>query len=227
MINPKLIPGENVLLEFFENGQWWIYKCARSASIILSVEMIETSVSGSGIWSTSLPTKNNWRGTLEGIMTTTDNAALTLADLLDRCMNHTEMMMSFQATDLVGGVIRCTGNCYLTGVTQTGSFDNIATFNADFIGTGALTQSYSPIVQPTPKMYRYEYTASGSETGFTDAALKNKQIIFASKDGDSLSKIVTGTPADKELKYVVSTGEVGWMVPAEPGEEIVLGYQNL
>ena len=223
----KPINGINCLVQFYENGQWWIYGCARSASLQVNVETIETSVSGSGIWATYLPTKNTWSGTLEGLMTTTDNSALTIADLLSRCINHNEMRVNFQYQDALHNTISVQGYCYFTGVTQQASFDNVATFNINLIGTGSLVQSYTPIAQPTPLMYRYEFTASGGETGFTDPALINKQIIFASKDGIGNAKVVTGTPASKEVKYVVSTGQLEWAIPFETGEIAVIGYQNL
>jgi hypothetical protein len=160
-------------------------------------------------------------------MTATDTQALTIADLLSRCIAHTEMLINFQYQDDAGNTIACQGYCYFTGVTQQASFDNVATFSINLIGTGALNQSFTPIIQPEPKMYRYEYTATGGETGFTDVALKNKVIISATKDGIASAKIVTGTPADKEMKYVVSTGECAWAIPFEAGEIAVLGYQNL
>jgi predicted secreted protein len=223
----KPINGYGVLVEFFENGQWWIYGCARSASISFTAEMIETSVSGSGVWATNLPTKNSWSGTLEGLMTATDNSALTIADLLNRAISHTEMYIVFQATDDAGNVISCKGNCYFTSVQQQASFDNVATFNVDFTGTGALTQSYTPIVQPTPLMYRYTKQPGYGVKGFTDPALINKNIIFSSKGGVEDGNIVSGTPGSYEVKYVPSTGELQWPVEFDTTEWAVIGYQNL
>ena len=223
----SLVNGITGLLYFFENGQWYPAACYRSSSINLSVAVIETSVSGTGIWATSAPTKNSGSGTIDGLVSLNPSAVLSLADLTSRMIAQTKMLFRQQVQAKDGTYYTEQGYCYLTGRPWINSFDNVSTFSFDFVLTGALTQVFTPIVQPSPIMYRYEYTASGGETEFTNAALINKQIIAGGKDVYGFPQLVTGAPASSQLSYTVASGRFRWVVPAEPGEIIYVEYQNL
>ncbi len=223
----SLVKGENVILAFFENGQWYQYACARSASININIETIDTSVSGNGRWVTNQPTRNSFSGTFEGIVSLHNVDILSLPDIESRAMAQTEMLFRYQSTAADGTIYTKQGYCFFTGTSQVASFDNVSTFNINFIGNGQLTQVFTPILQPTPIMYRYEYTATGGETGFTDASLIGKDIQSVSKDGVDNAKIVTGTPGSKEVQYVTATGQFVWAIPFDVGEIAVINYQNL
>lgn len=74
----------------------------------------------------------------------------------------------------------------------------------------------------------YSYQTSYLQTSATITALANKKILLFSKDGIIYSPIITtGTPVNKQLKYIASSGEFSWAIPAEAGEEIFIVYQNL
>ncbi len=229
----SLVRGENVVGYFFENGHWYPAVCSRSMSIQVNVDTVDTTTTGSGIWRTIVPTKNSWSFTREGLVSLNVPGGLTIADIESRMRAHTEMLLRFQATADDGTVYTDEGYCYITGATKVSSFDNVVTWNVDGTGNGKLTQVFTPIVQPIPIMYRYEYEATGGETGFTANGsggfpdLRNKQIINATKDGVANGKLVTGAPGSKELKYVAATGEFQWASTFEPGEIAVVNYQNL
>lgn len=223
----SLVNGENVILAFYENGQWYQWACARSASININIETIDTSVSGNGRWVTNQPTRNSFSGTFEGLVSLNNSSLLTIADIESRMIAQTEMLFRFQSTAINGTVYTKQGYCFFTGSSHVGSFDNVSTFSVNFIVNGELTQVFTPIVQPTPIMYRFEYTASGGESGFSDAALINKDIQHVSKDGIENAKIVTGAPGSKEVRYNAAAGQFTWAVEFEPGEIAVINYQNL
>jgi len=223
----SLINGINTILAFFENGQWYPYACARSSTVQVDVETIETSVSGSGTWQTNMPTKRKFSGNFEGLVALSNVAVLSAADLTARMIAGTEMLFRHQVVAQDGSVYTEQGYIYFTGRPLTSSFDNVVTFSMNFIGNGELTQVFTPIVQPTPIMYRFEYTASGGESGFSDAALINKDIQHVSKDGIENAKIVTGAPGSKEVRYNAAGGQFTWAVEFEPGEIAVINYQNL
>ncbi len=75
--------------------------------------------------------------------------------------------------------------------------------------------------------YRYEYTGVGSESFFTDAALINRYILEANKDGLGFRVILSGTPVNKEVKYDIATGRFDWSVPYEAGEESYIIWSEL
>lgn len=224
----SLVNGINGLLYFFENGQWYPAACYRSSSISISVDTVDTSVSGTGLWTTSAPTRISASGTIEGLVSLNPTSMLSLADLTARMIAQTKMLFRQQAQAQDGTYYTEQGYCYLVGRPWTNSFDNVGTFSFDFKVTGEITQLFTPIVQPSPIMYRYEYTATGGETTFTNAALIDKQLIAGGKDMGSFPALVTGTsPASNELGYVVATGQLSWAIAAEPGEKIWVNYQNL
>lgn len=75
-------------------------------------------------------------------------------------------------------------------------------------------------------IFRIEYTATGGEVGFSDAALQNKNIIEVNKDGVSCTEIITsGSPIDKQALYNTVTGAITMALPFEPGEKLFVLYQ--
>ncbi len=76
------------------------------------------------------------------------------------------------------------------------------------------------------QIFRLEYTAVGTETGFTDTQLINKRVLAVFRDGVEYSEIITsGSPTDKQVKYTSATGAILFWIAMEPGEEIAVLYQ--
>ena len=76
------------------------------------------------------------------------------------------------------------------------------------------------------QIFRLEYTGVGGEAGFTDSNLIGKSILDVVKDGVSCSKLITsGTPVDKQAKYLTATGAISFGIDLEPSEEVIVLYQ--
>jgi hypothetical protein len=225
----SLVRGDNVILEFFDSGQWKIYACARSCSFVTITDIIETTVTGSGKYKHFVPTVNSFTGQCEGLVSLGDAGILNLYNLRQFQLGHVLQRARFTRTAIDGTSIYVdTVDFYITSITDTASFDNVATFNIEMQGIGVPGQSLINPPVNADKMKRYEYTATGGETGFTNAALINKDIIAVHKDGTGNSKLkMTGVPASKEVVYTSSTGHFEWAVQWEPAEEGYILYQNL
>lgn len=223
----SLINGINVIGYFYENGQWYPGVCARSMSIQVNVETVETTTSGSGIWKTVVPTKNSWGFTNEGLCALSVAGGLTIADIESRMRAHTQMLFRFQMTAQDKSVYTDQGYCYLTGATKVGSFDNVSTWNTSADGNGALTQVFTPIVQPIPLMYRYEKQPGLGTFGFTDAALIGKDIQVVTRGNSVSQHLVTGAPGTEEVQYVSATGQFVWAQEFDTAEWVTINYQNL
>lgn len=225
----SLVNGINGLVYFFENGQWYPAACYRSSSRQLSTAMVDTSVSGTGIFGTSAPTRHTYTITVEGLVSLNPSASLSLADLTARQIALTKMLCRQQVQSEDGTFYTEQFYAYITGSSWVNSFDNVGTFNVDLAATGAITQLFTPIVQPQPIMYRKEYTATFGDTQFIDPTLTNKQPIAAGKDLFSFPRLIigTGSPASNEMVYDPATGTFKWLVPAEAGEGVWVDYQNL
>lgn len=223
-----IVTGDNVVVYIFDGGVWKLYVCASSCELNVSTEIVETSVSGNGLWASFLPTKNSFTVTLSGVVSLNVTGALTLPELRQKQVTHQALLMRFQRTDLAENVYADEATFFITNSTDTGAYDGINTFNITGQGTGAITQIFTPTV-PVPVgsslVYRYEYTASGSETGFTDSVLANKTILEVNTDGLGTQIIYSGTPVGNEVKYIVGTGQLIWAIPFESGQEIYILYQ--
>lgn len=227
----SLVQGKNVVVFIYDGGIWKIYACAKSATLNLATDFIETSVSGTGVFATYAPTKNSFTGTLEGVTSLEMDAVLSLPDLQQRQISQQLLMMRFQRTDNDGNVYTSQASFFISNSSDTGSFDDMDLFSIELRGTGVFTQIFTPIV-PVPidglEVQRYEYTATGGETGFTDPDLIGKNILDVNKDGVSNSRIIiSGTPVAKEVRYISSTGAFTWAIPMEPGEEIFVIFQDM
>lgn len=214
---------------FYDDGQWKIKACGRSCTLNVTTETIDTSVSGGGIWRTFLATANSFNGSFDGVVFLEEPGKITLPQLRQKQVSHEVIMFRMQRTDEGGNVYTDEGRIILTNSSDTGTYNDAATFAIDFVGTGALTQIFeiTPVQNPNPDM-RYEYTGGGGETAFEDAALIGKYILHVDKDGVGRSRIITsGTPVNKEVRYTSASGEFLFAQAFEPGEEAVVIYRDI
>jgi hypothetical protein len=222
------VKGENVVCYIFDSGVWKLYVCATTAELNVNTDFIETSVSGSGLWATFSPTKNSFTLTLSGVVSLNETGSLALPDLRQKQISQQTLLMRFQRTDEGGAIYTDELSFFITNSTDSGSFDGVNIFNISGQGTGPITQIFTPTV-PVPigagLVYRYDYTATANETGFTDSGLIGKTILEVNTDGVGNQVIFSGTPVGSEVKYISSTGQFIWAIPMEPGEGIYILYQ--
>lgn len=134
------VTGNNVVLFIDVAGEWTPYACARSATITINTETIETSVSGSGLWATFLPTKNSFSISMDGVVSIVETGSLVLSDLHAKQFAQTILLLRFERTDEAGNIYanECSG--YITSSSDTGNFDDMDTFSIEIQGTGAIIQ---------------------------------------------------------------------------------------
>lgn len=223
-----LVRGKNVVVLFFHSGVWLPYACARSCSLSVNTDFIETSVSGAGKWRTFSPQANSFTGSIEGLLNLEKINTLSLADLRAKQYAQTRLLVRFERTDddTPAHVYSDQFYCYISNSTDTSAFDNVATFNVDLQGDGPITQVFTPSPIITGTVLRLEYTAAGGETSITDTDLINKTIVEVVNDGMGFSPIITsGTPIAKEAKYISGTGTIEFPAPLEEGQEVYIIYQ--
>lgn len=233
--------GKNVVVFINDGGIWKVYACAKSATLILNTDFVETSISGQGVFATYLPTKNSFTGTLEGVTSLEEEGKLSLPDLRQRQITQQLIMMRFQRTDSDSHVYTDEASFYISSSTDVGSFDDMNLFTIELRGTGSLTQVFTPTPIFPPGcvgVTRAEYTGIGDETFFvadgtnasviadgSNADIRGKEILEANKDGIGFKVILSGTPVGKEVKYTSASGRFDWSIPYAPGEEAYILYQ--
>lgn len=134
------VQGQNVILLIDDSGTWKPLACARTATINFTTDFIETSVSGSGLFASFLPTKNSFTISMDGVVSIAESGKLSIADLRALQFSQTLLSIKFQRTDDGGNTYteECSG--FISSSTDTGSYDGIDTFSLEIKGTGAVTQ---------------------------------------------------------------------------------------
>lgn len=224
----SLVNGFNSILYAYRSGVWKPFVCSRSISLNVSTETIETSAKGTGNWVTAVPTKDSWSGNGDGLVAL-NSTDLTLADLRQAQIAHERLRIRFQRTAMDGTVYTDQGYGYITLTSDVSSFDNVATFNFSFQGTGPLEQIFTP-VGGGGNVQRYVYTGIGGEEFFIEPLLIGKDILSVDKDGIGRADIITvgdPDPATKEVLYVSATGEFKYAQPFEANEKSVILFQDL
>lgn len=224
-----LVDGKNVVVLVNHESAWVPYACGRSCSFNPVTEFLETSVSGSGFWKTYLPTFNGATASIEGLINLEKINNLSIADLRAKQYAQERLLVRFEREDRDGNIYTDEFYCYISSSTDTGSFDNVATFSVDFLIDGEVTQVFTPSpILIAGQVIRYEYTATGGETYFEDADLIGVEILDVNRDGVGYSPIITtGTPIAKEAKYTGASGRITFPSPMEPGEEVFVIYQDI
>jgi len=228
----SLVAGENYIFYIYDGGTWKQYVCARSGNMSINTETIETTVTGSGNYKTFKPTVHSYSAQIDGVISLNVSGSLTIADLQALQLAKTRLLCRFTQTSQAGDIYTKEAYFYITNSTDTGSFDGIATFNLSLLGTGSITQIFTPPSPTTGTVYRYPEvgtTAPVSSGTYTISlpTLAGKSILGVWKDGVGNNDIITsGTPIDKEVLYDTATGDFTWAIPFD-GESYFILYQNL
>jgi predicted secreted protein len=206
-MNGNLVQGANCTVFKYDTdlSVWVPYACARSASLSLSTDTIETSITGSGNFRTYLPVADAFTGSLEGVTQLEMVNKISIADLMASQIAHEIFLMRFEDINNDGDVFTKEGYFFITNTTQTASFDNVATFSVNLQGTGPLTLIFTPTPLIFGVMHRAEFVLLAGNVSVTvpdvyGVALDN--IINISIDGYDFPIIIgSGTPVGQEVKY--------------------------
>lgn len=225
----SLIRGDNVIIYIYDGGLWKPVVCGRSCTLNTQAESIETSITGSGAWRTYEYTALTWTASLEGLIYLQKTNSLSTSDLRAMQYGRVKILMRYQRTDTAGNVYLEEGYGLITGISDTGDTGSAATFSLEIRGTGPLTIVFTPTpIDPTAKVKRLEYTASGGESSFSNAALQGKDIVMVTLDGISRSKIITaGTPTDQEAKYTSGSGTITFPMALDNDMQVTVLYQDI
>jgi predicted secreted protein len=137
-----IVKGTDAVVFFYNEAlaQWITYGCARTCTININTDFLETSIIGTGTAKTFIPTSYSFEGDIEGLVNLekTDNP-LTIASLIYYQLNGIKLLMQFNYEDQNNNFMTLQADFYVQNSSVISSFDNIATFNVGFKGTGALT----------------------------------------------------------------------------------------
>jgi len=195
------VAGKNVVIEIKVGDVWTLYACAKSATLNVATDFIETSVAGAGKFATYLPTKISFTGTLEGVTSLEQDGMLSLPDLRARQLTQEKLRTRFQRTSDDGKVYTDEAYFFISSSNDVGSFDDMNIFTIEMQGTGILTQytdSYPPYV-PAPFDYQFGTTD-------LDTSVPNLEVAFVASVQAVLdaSGELTGTAPDHGANISIS-----------------------
>lgn len=133
------VRGEDVVLLLTED-QFPII-CARNITFEINRDTIETSITLSGQFRTYVSGAMEWSGTIEGLTYIANNTTSnqTVESLYFRLLLGSEVYIRWYEKDINNDYyLSKAGNVIIDTISETSSFDNIATFNATFKGTGPI-----------------------------------------------------------------------------------------
>jgi hypothetical protein len=224
----SVVKGENVVLSFFDGGFYKPAACGLSCTFEYTTELLNTSVRGTGNFSTFVPSVDTWGVSCDGIVSLEETNKLDLAELRQIQINHQQIYIRFTRTSITGEVYECNGYCYITASADTGNFGGMNTFSITLKGNGAFTQTFVPSpINPPGTMHDFYINLSGAQTGDTYYVMAtNKDIIGAFRQIDQII-ITSGSPSINQIKYDSTTGILSWLNPLEADEVIHIQYQDL
>lgn len=221
--------GKDVAVYVYDGGIWKLYGCAKSCSYKTTTEFMEVTVAGYGVNAQIIPTKNSFSGTIDGLVSLEVGSLLNYPDLVSRQITHQLLMMRYIRTSRAGQTFTSESNFYIESSEDTGTYGEANSFTISLRGTGVPTLVFTPPPPPalSGPVFRYEYTATGGESSFSDPTLVNRYILEVNKDGEGFKVITSGTPVNKEVRYTIGTGTLEFSVPFEPGEFAYALWQEL
>lgn len=224
-----IVKGENIILFIYDGGVWKPVVCGRDCSFDTQAEDIETSITGSGVWRTFEYRALTWTCSFDGVILLDGVNELSLQDLRAYQYSRQKVLIRYQREDGNSNVYTDEGYGLLSSISDSGNYQDVGVFSVEIKGTGPLTSVIVPTpVDPTAKVSRFEYTATGGETYFDSASLINKDILDVVCDGVGRSVIiVSGTPVGQEVKYSSGTGRIEFPFDLPTGTEVYVLYQDI
>ena len=229
----SLVTGKNVIIAEFNSvlNAYVVYGCAKSCSLNLGTEFIETTVKGTGRFKTFVPAGLSFTGTLEGLTSLGNTNLLSLADLRQRQIAGTALQIRIARTSESGSIYNDEGTFFIESTEDSSSFDSVSSFTVSIKGTGILTQNYTP-TEILANVRRFEYTGINGETNIVNVidkatggtiTLAGKTLLGFYVDGIGYSKMVGASPVNKEFAFNSLNGQIQIAIPIEPATEI-FGY---
>lgn len=142
-----LVLGKDVVLylRVDDTGDFKPIGCARSVTLELQKEFIETSGILSGNYRTYIPSAITSSGTMEGLVLLggTDSPDIhNLGNIYQNLLNEKLNMRFFMLDETQTYYLEKSLDVYIESISETSSFDNITTFSINFKGTGPITVDY-------------------------------------------------------------------------------------
>jgi hypothetical protein len=145
-----LVLGKDVVLSIREDGvgNFKPIGCARSVTLDIQNEFIETSGIGSGAYRTYIQSAITSSGTMDGVVLLGAVSSPSIHNLgnIYQILLNKELNLKFYMEDEGGDFyFEKNINVYIESISETTSFDNVTTFSINFKGTGQVFYDYGSL----------------------------------------------------------------------------------
>lgn len=224
-----IVKGQDIILFIYDDGMWKPVVCGRDCSFDTNAEDIETSITGSGVWRTFEYKALTWTCSFDGLILLDGTNELSLQDLRAYQYSRQKVLIRYQREDDASNVYTDEGYALISSISDTGNYADVGTFSISLKGTGPLTSVITPTpVDPSGKVSRFEYTAVGGQTEFSDSSLISKDILDVVVDGVGRSNIIlSGTPVGQEVRYWSALGKLEFPFELYADVEVYVLYQDI
>lgn len=140
-----LVKGSDVLIQIDNGTEPVPIGCARSITFDIQRDFIDTSITGQGIWQTSVPAAGSFSATIEGLvfLAADDDDKIQMNFFYQSLINGVLVTCTFIDDDMSGNQLEKFFTGYIESITEIGSFDNMVTFSATIKGQGAPSIAYA------------------------------------------------------------------------------------
>ena len=140
-----LVKGSDVLIQIDNGTEPVPIGCARSITFDIQRDFIDTSITGQGIWQTSVPAAGSFSATIEGLvfLAADDDDKIQMNFFYQSLINGILVTCTFIDDDMSGNQLEKFFTGYIESITETGSFDNMVTFSATIKGQGTPSIAYA------------------------------------------------------------------------------------
>ncbi len=133
----SLVLGKDVILYVNNNNTFTPIACSRNCVFTTVTDTAGKSTIGSGIWREFKPIANSGTLHADGIVSFDNN--LPVSTIRAYQFNWTELQFQFHVADEGGEGVLYQGTLIITQVTETGNYNDVATYSVDAIVSGAIT----------------------------------------------------------------------------------------
>lgn len=186
------------------------FACARACSMTITPSFKDVTDYTSAFFRKVKPDIAEWNISIEGLVILSNYSFLFLTTLQ---LARTAILVKFVVNCGDDGLVIYSGNAYIGGITLTGNFNEISTYSAQLIGSGAYNQSGTQvtpggIIVEGGVTSRYEYTVvSGNVTITVLELLGVTEVLTVDRGAANITQIIYGgTPTGNQILVSLAAG---------------------
>lgn len=202
------------------------FACARQCTLTITPSFKDVTNYTSAFFREVKPDTAEWGVSIEGLTILSNYSFLFLTNLQ---IARTSILIKFVVDCGTDGLVIYAGTVYVGSISLSGNFNEISTYSAQLVGSGAYNTSGTQvtpggIVIEGGVVLRYEYTVvSGAVTIAVPELLGVSEVLTVDRGAANITQIIYGgTPTGNQILVSLSAGTLTTSTdnPWLAGEEV-------